>query len=90
MTLTTSNPVADAQTPFTLTATMAGPALAGTVTFMDGSSWIGAVSLVANSAALTLKLPAGIHALSAVLRIAGSASDTPVLQQIVDVPLVCN
>jgi len=90
MTLTTSNPVADAQTPFTLTATMAGAALAGTVTFMDGSSWIGAVSLVANSAALTLKLPAGIHALSAVLRIAGSASDTPVLQQIVDVPLVCN
>jgi hypothetical protein len=90
MTLTTSNPVADAQTPFTLTATMAGPALAGTVTFMDGSSWIGAASLVANSAALTLKLPAGIHALSAVLRIAGSASDTPVLQQIVDVQLVCN
>ena len=90
MALSTSNPVVDTQTPFTLTATLSGPALAGTVTFMDGSSWIGAVSLVANSAALTLKLPAGIHALNAVLRIPGSASDTPVLQQIVDVPLVCN
>ena len=90
MTLATSNPVVDTQTPFTLTATLSGPPIAGTVTFMDGSSWIGAGSLVANSAALTLELPAGIHALNAVLRIAGSTSDTQVVQQIVDVPLVCN
>lgn len=90
MALTTSSAVVDTQTPFTLTAVLSGPALTGAVTFMDGSSWIGAASLVANSAALTLTLPAGIHSLSAVLRMPGSASDTPLLQQVVDVPLVCN
>jgi len=89
MMLTTSNPVVDAQTSITLTATLSGPAAAGSVTFMDGSSWIGSASLTANSAALTLTLPAGIHSLSAVLRMPGSPSDTPVLLQIVDVPLVC-
>ncbi len=90
MALITSNPLVDTQTLITLTVTVSGPALSGTVTFMDGSSWIGTASLVANGAALTLKLPAGIHALSAVLRVPGSVSDTPVIQQVVDVPLVCN
>jgi hypothetical protein len=88
--LTTSSPVVDTQTPFTLTATLSGPAIAGAVTFMDGLSWIGTASLVANRAAVTLTLPAGIHAVTAVFRTSAFVSDTPVLHQIVDVPLVCN
>jgi hypothetical protein len=39
---------------------------------------------------VTLTLPAGIHTLSALLRSSGTASDTPVVSQVVDVPLVCN
>jgi hypothetical protein len=37
-----------------------------------------------------LTLPAGIHAVTAVFRTSAFVSDTPVLHQIVDVPLVCN
>lgn len=90
MTLATSDPAADSQTPIRLTATLSGPPAAGTVAFMDGSSWIGSAGLTANSASVTLTLPAGIHALSAVLRTPGVASDTPIVSQVVDVPLVCN
>jgi hypothetical protein len=57
---------------------------------MDGLSWIGSAPLVGNRATLTLTLPSGIHPVSAILRVPGSASDTPVVQQVVDVPLVCN
>jgi hypothetical protein len=90
MTLTTSDPLVDTQTPITLTATLSGPASSGTVAFMDGLSWIGSAPLVGNRATLTLTLPSGIHPVSAILRVPGSASDTPVVQQVVDVPLVCN
>jgi hypothetical protein len=90
MTLTTSDPIVDTQTPITLTATLSGPASSGTVAFMDGLSWIGSAPLVGNRATLTLTLLSGIHPVSAILRVPGSASDTPVVQQVVDVPLVCN
>lgn len=90
MALSTSNPETDTQSPITLTATVPGPSVAGTVTFMSGATWIGSATLASNTAAITTKLPAGIHALSALLRAAGSPSDTPVLTQIVDVPISCN
>jgi hypothetical protein len=90
MTLTTSNAVADTLTPITLTATLSGSLSTGTVAFVDGRDWIGSAALVANSASVTLTLPAGIHALSAVLHTSASVSDTAVVMQVVDVPLVCN
>jgi Beta-propeller repeat len=90
MTLTTSNPATDTQTPVTLTATVSGPAASGSVTFLDGTSWVASGTFTGNNASATLTLPAGIHALSAILRTPGSASDTPVVMQVVDVPLVCN
>jgi hypothetical protein len=90
MSLTTSSPSVDTQTPIRLTATLAGPATSGMVTFLDAGAWIGQATLAANTAALTLTLRAGIHALSAIMRVPGVASDTPVVYQIVDVPLACN
>jgi Beta-propeller repeat. len=90
MSLTTTSATADTQTPVTLTATLSGLAVAGTVTFMDRATGIGVAPLVANRASITLTLPAGIHALSALVRVPGSASDTAVMQQVIDVPLVCN
>jgi hypothetical protein len=89
MTLTTSNPASDTRTPVTLTATVAGPAIAGSVTFMDGASWIGSGTLVANSVTASVTLPAGIHALNAVLRAPGVITDTADVMQVVDVALVC-
>jgi hypothetical protein len=90
MTLATSDPAADATTPITLTATLLGASVSGTVTFMDGSTTIASAAMTANNASVTLTLPAGIHTLSALLRSSGTASDTPVVSQVVDVPLVCN
>jgi hypothetical protein len=90
MTLTSSNASVDAQTPITLTATIAGPAVAGDIVFMDGAAWIGSAALVGNKATLNTTLPIGIHALNALLRIPGIAADTPIVYQVVDTPLMCN
>ncbi len=90
MSIESSSADADAQTPLTLTAIVSGPVTSGTVTFMDSSSPIGNASLAANKATLAVTLPPGIHPLSAILRLPGSASDTPLLHQIVDAPLGCN
>ncbi|MGE5169729.1 MAG: SBBP repeat-containing protein [Rudaea sp.] len=90
LTLSTSSALTDTATPITLTATLAGAASSGSVNFMNGSAWIGGGTLVGNSATLTVTLPAGIHALSAMFYGSGSGSDSPVVRQIVDVPLVCN
>jgi len=90
MALTTSNPTSDTQTPVTLTATLSGPAVSGTVTFRAGASWIGSGPLVANQASITLTLPAGIHWLNAVLQLPGSISDTASVVEVIDVPLVCD
>jgi Beta-propeller repeat len=90
MSLATSSATSDTQTPVTLTAALSGPPASGSVDFMDGPTWIGRGSLVANTASATLALPAGIHVLSAVARIPGSASDTASVPLLVDVSLVCN
>jgi hypothetical protein len=57
---------------------------------MDGTSWIGEAALLNNVATLALKLPAGIHPLTAILRLPELVSDTPVVYQVVDTPLSCN
>jgi hypothetical protein len=88
MTLTASNERVDAPSPVALTATLAGSAL-GNVIFMDGATAIGSAPLSVDRATLTVTLPQGIHALTALLRVPGSASDTPVLYQVVDAPLSC-
>jgi hypothetical protein len=44
---------------------------------------------VANKATLTTALPIGIHSLSALVRASGVVADTPIVQQIVDIPLAC-
>ena len=90
MSIATSNPAADSRTPIVLTATVAGSAPSGSVTFLDGPAAIGSAAIVGNQANLSLTLPAGIHALSAVLRQPGMASDTPILYQVVDAPLRCD
>jgi len=89
MTLATSDASVDAQTPVTLTATLPGFTASGTVAFMDGSSWIGSAAVVSSRASLTVTLPAGIHALNALMVLPGSSADAPPVTQIVDVPLVC-
>jgi hypothetical protein len=90
MSLTATPAISDPQTPVTLTAVLSGPPAFGSVDFMDGATRIGGGSLVANSASVTLTLPAGIHAASAIARIPGSASDTASVPLVVDVSLVCN
>lgn len=88
--LVSSDTSVDVQTPITLTATLSGAAIAGDVTFKSGPAWIGSAPLAGNQATLVTMLPAGIHALSALLRIPGVAADTPVVYQVVDTPLACN
>ena len=90
MSLATSAESTDTQTPVTLTAALSGAPASGSVDFMNGSTRIGTGSLTGNSASLTLTLPAGIYTLSAVARIAGSASDSAPVPLLVDVSLVCN
>ena len=89
ITLSTSNATTDTSTPITLTATMSGGTL-GDAIFMDGTARIGTVQFVESQASLTLALPAGVHALSAMLLLAGSMNDSAPITQVVDVPLVCN
>jgi Big-like domain-containing protein len=84
-----SNATADTQTPVTLTATLAGAPATGPVYFVSGNGGLGTANLVGNVASLTLTLPAGIHTLSALFYPAGAFTDSPVVTQVVDVPLVC-
>ena len=90
MTLASSDDRVDAQTQIALTATLAGPSVSGTVTFMNGAAWMGSAALVANKATLTTTLPVGIHSLNALLQLPGIAVDTPIVYQVVDTPLACN
>ena len=90
MTLATSNPNVDAQTPVTLSATISGRATAGDVVFFANGVAIGNATLAANRATLVTTLPIGIHALSALVSAPGAVIDTPVVYQIVDAPLACN
>ena len=90
LTLSTSSAIADTDTPITLTAALAGSGATGTVAFMNGASWIGSGTLTGNTASVTVTLPAGIHDLSAMFYGTAFRSDSPIVPEIVDVPLVCN
>jgi hypothetical protein len=90
MSLTTSSATTDTQTPVTLTATLPGAPTSGNVLFFSENGWLGSASLVGNRASVSLKLSAGIHALSALLQAPGNAVDSPIVSEVVDVPLVCN
>jgi hypothetical protein len=90
LTLSTSNAIIDTSTPLALTATLGGAGATGSVNFFDGSSWIGTGTLTGNAATVTVTLPAGIHALYAMSSTSGNRSDSPVVREIVDVPLSCN
>jgi hypothetical protein len=57
---------------------------------MRGASTIAGATLVGNTAAVSLTLPAGIHSISAILRTTGAIIDSPAIRQIVDNPLSCN
>jgi hypothetical protein len=90
MSLTTSNATTDTQTPITLTATLPGAPASGSVIFFSENGWLGSASLAGNRASVSLTLSAGVHALSALLQIPGNAVDSPVVSEVVDVPLVCD
>ncbi|HVE35882.1 MAG TPA: SBBP repeat-containing protein [Gemmatimonadaceae bacterium] len=90
MTLTTSNARADMQTAVTLTATLSGAPVSGTLTFLANGVPVGAsVPFVGTSASATMTLPAGVLGLTAVLRLPGVASDTAIVNQVVDLALTC-
>jgi hypothetical protein len=46
--------------------------------------------LTGTTATLTTTLPAGIHPLTAVLRLPGIAADTPIVYQVVEPSLACD
>lgn len=90
MTLSTSNARTDTQTPVTLTASLSGAPVSGTLTFLANGVPVGAsVPFSGTSGSATMKLPAGVLGLTAVLRLPGVASDTPIVNQVVDLALAC-
>ena len=89
LTLTTSSATTDSQTPVTLTAKVAGAPATGLVFFTNQDGGVGSANLAGNVATLTTTLPPGIHALSAQFNPPGAFTDSPIVTQIVDVPLVC-
>jgi len=90
MTLSTSNARTDTQTPVTLTASLSGAPVSGTLTFLANGVPVGAsVPFGGTSGSATMKLPAGVLGLTAVLRLPGVASDTPIVNQVVDLALAC-
>ncbi|MGE5088105.1 MAG: SBBP repeat-containing protein [Candidatus Levyibacteriota bacterium] len=90
LSLATSSPYADTQVGPTLTATVSGPAASGSVALLSGSTVVGYAPIDANRAVFNLKLPVGIHSLSALLATPGSYADSAVLRQVVDNPLACS
>lgn len=88
--LATSRDAVETGQSVALTATLAGGARAGDVTFLDAGMPLGTAPLSGNAATLMTTLPVGIHPLTALLRSVGSVTDTPVLFQVVNTPLQCN
>ena len=71
------------------TATIAGPPLAGSIALMSGAGALAYAPVVSNRATFSLRLPIGIHSLSALLAAPGAYIDSAPVQQIVDQPLAC-
>lgn len=73
----------------TLTVTVAGGNLTGNILFKDGSSTLGTAPLSKSQAVLGATLGVGIHRLVAVYQGAGTATDSAVVNVIVDNTLAC-
>lgn len=89
LSLETSNAYVDAPASTGLTLTIAGPPVAGNVTLLSGASAVAFAPIVDNRAAFDIRLPVGIHSLSALITAPGSFMDSAPVQQIVDNPLAC-
>lgn len=89
MTLSSSNNPAAAQSPITLTATIADTSLSGSIAFYDGGMNLGSAPLSSGTASFTTTLSAGVHRLTAVYRSANTAADSALLYEVVNPALVC-
>jgi trimeric autotransporter adhesin len=89
LTLTTSVASGTAPVSLTLTVTVSGPNLMGSILFKDGTSTLGTAPLTRSQAVLSATLGVGIHRLVAVYQGTGSATDSPVVNVIVDNTLAC-
>ncbi len=89
--LTLTSSVASGATPLTvnLTVTVTGGNLTGSILFKDGSSTLGTVPVTRSQAVLSATLGVGIHRLVAVYQGTGTATDSPVVNVIVDNTLAC-
>ena len=87
--LETSNANVEIPANAALTATITGASMAGSVALMSGASVLAYAPIVANKAVFDVKLPVGIHSLTALLTAPGAYLDSAALQQVVDNPLAC-
>jgi hypothetical protein len=90
MTLATSAARLDAYAPLTLTATLTGQPVSGDVVFYANGASLGSAAFVGTTATLVTALPAGIHALTAMARVANTNVDTPVVHQLIESSPSCN
>jgi hypothetical protein len=84
MSLRTSPSPSTLGDPLTLTASVAGAASGGAVTFFDGSSNLGSAPVVNGTATLSARPPAGIRRLFAVYRDGSSESDSGIVYHAVN------
>jgi hypothetical protein len=83
-----ANPATSGQ-PVTLSTTATGVAAGASVQFMAGPALLGSAPVVNGIAALTTMLPPGIHGVSAIVRDAGTETESPVLFQVVQPATRC-
>ena len=76
-------------TNVTLTATVSGATLTGSIVFKDGLSTVGTAVINKSKAALTTPLGVGIHRFVAVHSSAGSEIDSPEVDVVIDNALAC-
>ena len=87
--LETSSANVESPASAALTAAISGASMAGSVALMSGANVLAYAPIIANKAVFDVKLPVGIHSLTALLTAPGMYLDTAALQQIVDNPLAC-
>ncbi|MGC1817317.1 MAG: SBBP repeat-containing protein [Casimicrobiaceae bacterium] len=87
--LETSNANVEIPANVALTATITEASMAGNVALMSGASVLAYAPIVANKAVFDVKLPVGIHSLTALLMAPGAYLDSAPMQQVVDNPLAC-
>jgi hypothetical protein len=88
--LASSASVLTVGTAVTLTATVSGASLSGSVLFVDGPTILGTAPLKSSKATLTRALDVGIHRVSAVFQGAGKELDSAPVVVVVDNAAVCH